>query len=233
MPLVTSYNSDSTEGKMLPTINGVSLFTVGPFFSGYGTGYTVANSTTESSIIYGSAAATTTAIVPTASAAWAAVNLSSDPTGKGPGSSVYLPGSAQSNIPAAQYGALVPGSIISGMFMGTVGITSTPTIAIKIYFRNYSTGAVAYTLLNTSTGWSPAAGGFLFEPYISVAVGGCKGSIVSMCNISNATSGYTSAPTVTTVDCTQSYLIDISFTWSAANSSNTFTIYNGSLEYLA
>jgi hypothetical protein len=233
MPLITSYNSDSTEGKMLPTLNGISIFTVGPFYGQYGTGITVANSTTEWSWLYNQASSSTTnggLVGPTPSTAVTAINMSSDPTGKGPGASLYLPGSGQLNVPTGPYGALSLGTIFSGLFAGSVGITSTPTIAFKIYLRNPLTGAVVYTLLSTTTTFAPSAGGMLVEPNFCVTAVGAAGSITAMLNAQGGTAGVAVTPTVTAVDTRQSYLLDFTATWSAQSSSDTYTINYGFFE---
>ena len=233
MPLIASYNSDATEGKMLPTSNGLSVFTAGPFYGQYGTGFTVANSTSEWSWLYNQAASSTTnggLTLPAPSTAVTAINMSSDPTGKFPGASLYLPGSGQLNVPTGPYGALSLGTVFSGLFAGSVGITSTPTIAFKIYLRSPTTGAVVYTLLNTSTTFAPVAGGLLVEPTFCVTAVGAAGSITAMLNAQGGTSGVAVTPTVAAVDTRQSYLLDFTATWSAQSSSDTYTINYGFFE---
>ena len=236
MPLIQSLANDGTQNKMFNSLNGVSTFEVGPFYAQYGTGITTqASTTTEWSILFNIASnssSKSTLTIPTASAAISAINLADDPTGKSPGASLYLPGTSQLNVPTGPFGALMLGSMISGEFWGVVGITSTPTIEWKMYLRKPSDGSVAYTLADSSTGFAPAAGGLFLKPMLAVSAVGTKGSITASFMAIGGTSAYVMTPTVTTVDTTQSYILDITGTWSASSASNTYTFYHGGREYL-
>ena len=231
MPFIASPGNDSTCSKVMPTLNGVQLFTAGPFYGQYGTGITLANSNTETSLCFNQAAATAnTRSAPAASAAVSPINLSSDPTGTNIMASLQLPGVSQLNVPTAPYGALSLGTIFNGAFYGVIGITATPTLAIKILLRNPTTGAVAYTLISTTTTFSPVAGGLLIEPNFCVTSVGQTGTITATCQFQAGTYGCIFTPTVTTVDTRQSYILDLTATWSAASPSNTLTIYYGGFE---
>jgi hypothetical protein len=235
MPWIASYINDSTEGKMLSTQNGPSLFTTGCFYTQYGTGITVASSTTDTSIIFNQATATAnTLTVPTPAAAMTAVNLSSDPTGKQPGSTLLLPGPAQLNNPQQPYGALSLGTIFYGEFVGTVGITATPNIRIRVYLRNPLTGAIVYTICDTTVAtFLPVAGSLIINPMFCVINTGAAGTIVGTILATGGTSSYAGVTQVTTVDTRQSYILDVGVLWSAISALDTLTVYYGNFEILS
>ena len=234
MPLIDSQVNDATEGKATQTLNGVTLFVAGPFYGQYGTGVVVTGAS-DWSIVFNQLTATANTVgYPTASAANTAINLSSDPTGKYPQASMFLPGSSILNVPTGPYGALALGTVYNGNFFGKFNnASSTPTIRARLYLRNASTGAIAYTIADTTSAAQTSSGSdqsLIINPTFCVtSVTKGAGTIVGFMNITSAGSSTISAPTVTTVDTTQSYVMDVGFLWSTAGS-NTSTIYFGDFE---
>jgi hypothetical protein len=234
MPLIDSLVNDATEGKATQTLNGISLFVAGPFYGQYGTGVVITGASDWSVIFSQLTATANTSGIPTATAANTAINLSSDPTGKYPQASVFLPGSSILNVPTGPYGALALGTVYNGAFYGKFNdASSTPTIRARLYLRNAATGAIAYTIADTTSAALTSAAGdqsLIINPTFCVTnVTKGAGTIVGFMNITAAGVDTVSAPTVTTVDTTQSYVLDLGFLWSTAGS-NTSTIYFGDFE---
>ena len=239
MPWIASLVNDSTDGKMSPTLNGPSMFMVGPFYGQYGTGVTLNTSTTEWSLLFNIASSSSTinaATAPTPSTAISPINLSSDPTGKGPGATLYLPGSSQLNVPTGPYGALALGSIFAGSFFGSINNTSTPTIRFRLYLRNAATGAVAYTIADTTafTMATISGGplGIMINPSFSVSAVGATGSIIGNIEVTYGPNGWFGVPITTAVDTRQSYILDLTAQWGTSSASNALNINTGAFELL-
>jgi hypothetical protein len=234
MPLIDSLVNDATEGKATSTLNGITLFVAGPFYGQYGTGVVITGAS-DWSVIFSQLTATANTVgIPTASAANTAINMSSDPTGKSPQASMYLPGSSILSVPTGPYGALALGTVYNGNFYGKFNnASSTPTIRARLYLRNASTGAIAYTIADTTSAAQTSSGSdqsLIINPTFCVtSVTKGAGTIVGFMSITAGGTDTVSAPTVTTVDTTQSYILDLGFLWSTAGS-NTSTIYFGDFE---
>jgi hypothetical protein len=230
---------------MNSTLNGPSVFLSGAFSVNYvAAGYVIGASATggigdaEWSIFSGvNATSNANFVANTVSTAvnpstmtW--VNVSSDPTGKGPGSTLYLPGTAQLNVPTAPYGALTAGTWFSGRIIGLWNNTATPTFQMRMHLRSPVTGKVVYTIIDTTayTTITNNGLGFKAQPSFVVVSGGTAGKIIGTMDINYGISGYQAAPVTTTVDCTQSYILDISAKFGTASASNGLTIYSAEIE---
>lgn len=241
MAWIGSTVNGSTDQKMQPTLNGGNLFLNGPFSIAYATsGYVIGASATggvgdaEYSIFSGlSASSNANFLANTVSTASTPsvlgyVNLASDPTGKGPGSSLFLPGASQAQGMVNPYGSLIAGTWFSGRIFGKFKSTGTPTFQVRVHLRNPITGKIAYTICDTTafTTVNVAADlGLKIVPSFVVTTGGSSGTIIGTIDINYGVNGYQSNPTITTVDCTQSYILDVSMKWGTAAVANTTTIY--------
>ena len=227
------------------TLNGPSLFSSGAYSINYiPAGYVIGASATggvgdaEFSIFSGVNASSnanfTANTVSTATnpSVMSYVNLSPDPSGKGPGSSLLLPGASQLNVPTAPYGALTVGTWLSGRILAKWNNTATPTFQVRMHLRNPMTGKVAYTIADTTafTTITNNGLGMKIVPSFVVLSGGTAGSIVGTMELSYGISGYQSAPNVTTVDCTQNYILDVSMKIGTASASNAVTVYGACFE---
>jgi len=235
MPLIASFENDASEGRQTQTINGIGIFLAGPFYGSYGSGFTVTGAS-DWSICFNQLSATANTLgAPAATATLSPINLSSDPTGKYPSASLFLPGASQLNVPTGPYGALSLGTIFNGVFYGKFNnASSTPTIRCRLYLRNAATGAIAYTLADTTSAATTSSASdqsLIINPNFCVtSVTKGAGTIVGFMNVTTAGAATTiSAPTITTLDTTQSYILDVGFLWSAAGS-NSATIYYSSFE---
>lgn len=245
MAWIPSYTNDATEQKMVPTQNGPNVFLDGSFMIAYASaGYAIGGSATggvgdaEYSIFSGLNATSNanftanTASVATVPSTMGYVNLSSDPTGKGPGSSLYLPGAGQPATPAP-FGALVAGTWFTGRVLGKWNATSTPTFQVRVHLRSPDTGKVVYTIVDSTAFTTVAANnvGIKICPSFIVTTGGVSGTIVGSIDLNYGVNGYQSAPTITSgVDCTKSYILDLSVKWGTASASNTITVYGAEFE---
>lgn len=232
MAWIANLNNAAADAKVITTLNGPSCFMSGQFYVQYsGLLSALASSTTETSIFFNQASATAnTKTVPTTGA----VNLSSDPTGKAPAASLYLPGPGALGSSNQAMGSLTLGTVIDGRAVGTFGINGTPDVTAKLVLRNPDTGAVAYTLA-TSAVTTTTAGGVVLLPSFCVTATGTSGTICGAIGIlagGLAGTAAAGAVTSTTVDTTKSYIIDLTWTWGTSHSSNTVTFYYASMGLL-
>lgn len=206
MAWIASTVNDSTDQKLQVTLNGPGLFNNGPFSVQYGA--ISVTSTSEWSIVSNQLAATAATNPLAVSTAATAVNLSNDPTGKWPGSTLYLPGFGTAGTPLAPMGAFTVGTVLKARFIST--FTAGGTFLPKLVLRNPVTGAVAYTLTNTST-YSPTASGVgsILEFYM-VVISSTQVYATYLHDYSTASA--VGVPATTTVDFTQNYVLDATIT---------------------
>jgi hypothetical protein len=222
-----NYSSTPSDSGVLGTANGVSLFAAGEFYVQYSGFAAIASSTAETSILFAQASATANTLIKPATGT---VQMSGDPSGKGPGSSLYLPGTRGQILQLGGQGGLTIGTIIRGEFNGVFGITGTPDITTKLVLRNPTTGAVAYTLATTAF-TTTVAGAIIVRPRFCVTANSTPtaGTIVGFVEVTGPVTGAIATATSTTVDLTQSYIIDVTHTWSADSASNTMLYYFGNI----
>lgn len=247
MAWITSPTNQASEQKAAATLNGPSLLSSGAFMISYApSGYVVGASGTggvgdaEFSIFSGVNASNNANFVANTistnpyPSVMSYVSLSGDPASKGPGGSLFLPGSGQLNVPTAPYGALTLGTWVSGRIIGLYNNTSTPTLQFRAHLRSPVTGKVVYTIID-STAYATITNnglGIKVQPSFVVVAGGASGKLIGTMDINYGISGYQSTPTVTTVDCTQSYILDLSCKWGTASASNGITFYSAEFELI-
>jgi hypothetical protein len=242
MAWIASFTNDSTDQKAAQTQNGPVLLNSGVFALAYSNaGYIpISNSTSEFSILYGvndtsnanfTANTVVTSPLPTQ---MTYLNLSNDPTGKSPVAAFALPGSSQLNVPTAPLGALVEGTWLSGRIIGKWLATGTPAFQVRMHLRSPVTGKVVYTIADSTAFTTVAANdlGLKINPSFIVTKGGASGQIIGTLDINYGVNGYQSKPTVTTVDCTQSYILDVSVKFGAASASNAPVFYGVCFELI-
>lgn len=196
----------STEGKMLRTVNGNSLFYSGAFYilGSPATAYT--NSVTETSLFVGESP----------------VYLGSPPQTAYPGSTRVLPA-----------GALTTGSVFKFDFYSQFANTAAPTIRLRLGLVN-STGtftpiadttAIA-TTTETGTVWSHIMAGF------DVASVGKLGSTAGFIGLEYGPTmnSIISPLAITSIDTTQQYTLDIRATWGVASTSNSLQLAYGTIK---
>lgn len=198
----------STEGKMLRTVNGNSLFYNGAFYvlGSPATAYT--NSAAETSLFVGEAP----------------VYLGSPPQTVYPGSTRVLPS-----------GALTAGSMFGFDFYAQFANTAAPTLRLRLGLVNSAgtfvpiadTTAIA-TTTETGTVWSHLIGGF------SVTSIGTAGSTTGYVGIEYGPAALfiVSPLAVTSIDTTQQYSLDIRATWGAASASNSLRLAYGAIKLI-
>jgi len=202
MAWIASYTNDTSDQKVTPTLNGPALFNSGSFYAQYGpAGGLTVTGTTEISLISGVIASTAT--TNPVNNAWT-VNMSGDPTGKYPASSLYLPGFGSSSIQMAPMGAFTAGTIIRGQFWSK--LTTGGTYLPKLVLRNATTGAVAYTLTDTTT-HTPGATNLGAELVFTLAVTPSN-QITCFFKHEYGTAAYISPVKQTTIDPNQNYVLD-------------------------
>jgi hypothetical protein len=105
-----------------------------------------------------------------------------------------------------------------------------------MYLRNASTGAVAYTIADTTafTMATISGGplGLMVNPSFLVSSVGATGSIIGNIEVTYGPNGWFGVPTTTTVDTRQSYIIDLTAQWGTSSSSNAINVSAGAFELL-
>jgi hypothetical protein len=209
---------DSSEGKMHQTLNGPALTNSGMFSVQYSL---ITITSTSAWSLFSNQLASTACTNPLAvSGASTYLNMSSDPTGKWPQSTLFLPGFGSKPMQTAPMGALTAGTMIKVRSVATW--TAGGTFLPHLYLRSPSTGAISYTLTPVTT-YSPTASavGSILEFYLTV---------ISATQVSAYTwhswgapagagaLGGPGVPTTTTVDMTQDYVLDASITMGTSGS---------------
>lgn len=244
MALLGSLANTAIEQRAIPTQNGLMLFYNGAFYMGYNpSGYGVNTTASEYSIFNGQNDSSNANFV--ANTIWTSgtsnpsvmtpINLSADPTGLGgPKGNLLLPGSSQANIPWGPMGAFTVGTLYTGAILGSINSTGTPTFQVRMHLRNPTTGKVAYTIADTTafttTAISGGPLGLYIVPTFQVLATGTSGKLAGWVEVNYGASGYEAAPVITTVDTTQSYILDISVKWGTSSASNAVVIYSAALE---
>lgn len=205
MAWITNPNQ-SSDGKVSATMNGPELFASGIFSAQYGA--ISVTSTSEWSIFSNQLSATALTNPLAGASAAAYVNLAGAPDGKSPASTLYLPGFGSTGSQMAPMSAFTLGTHIRAKFICT--FTAGGTFLPKLVLRNVNTGAVAYTLTNTST-YSPTAsavGSVLEFNLVVVSATQVYANYVH----TYSTAVQVGVPATTTVDFTQNYVLDATIT---------------------
>lgn len=206
MAWIGDSSVSATDMKGRATLNGPMLFNSGPFCIQYG--LITVTSTSEWSIVANQLSATADTNPLAATAASTPLSLANDPTGKWPASTLYMPGFGSNSSQLAPMGAFTLGTIIKARFIST--FTAGGTFLPKLVLRNPVTGAVAYTLTDTST-YSPTASavGSVLEFYMAV-ISATQIYATYVHNYSTATQ--VGVPATTTVDFSKNYVLDATIT---------------------
>ena len=223
MPLIAEVYQASDD-RMIQTTSGVNLFWGGAMYLQYGSTTALANSTTETTLLNNTSG-----------------NVASYGFGQAlgqpaDGSSLALPGV----INGVQSGlsAFIPGTLYRAKLYGSIGNTGTPTLRIRTVLRNALTNAITYTIadstaltMSTITG----TGDFEYECDImavsigtntagTFTLGSVKTRALLDYAVTTVSRGFQSTPWATTsIDTTQTYLLDVLATWGTASASNTIT----------
>lgn len=205
--MILKQNDVSTEGLVSRVFqNGqtVNVGDMGNLLQQYALGTALSNSVTETSVF------TLTALAPQIV-----------------GNSARA-GHTTLALPVIPGGFLGLGTALRGQIYGTITNTGTPTVRARVVLKN-SAGTVVYTLADTTATATTAITGTR-ELYIEfdamTAAVGTSGSILGRIALTYGTTAILNttikaAPAAVTVDTTQSYTLDVLFTWGTANASNT------------
>ena len=120
---------------------------------------------------------------------------------------------------------LALGTSFNKKIVGTIANTGTPTLRTRVVLKNTTTGAIVYTLADTTATAMTTVSTVDFEVNFDLMTRavGSTGQLYGRVSHRYATTTVYAAVTTTTVDMTQPYYFDVLVTWGAASASNTLT----------
>lgn len=154
----------------------------------------------------------------------AAYNTSTTLTDVGPTPQVILPA-----------GMLEIGSRLDFYAFGRYSNTGTPTLTLGVYSGTIAQAIGSAAVLCVSSALTTVSGvtnrSWRLEGQMQVRAVGTSGSVLSVGEVSNVTTGLTdllpaTAPTAVTVDTTVARYLTIGATWGTSSASNTLTVHH-------